>query len=364
MTGEWTAAGLVAVLATASPLSAEEKVLNLFIWSDYLAPDTLENFTTETGIKVNVDNFDTSEMLEAKMLTGGSGYDLIVPNGPILNRLVAAGLLSPIDKSRLPNLDNIDAALAARAATQDPGNAHGVIYMWGTTGLGYNVGKVKAVLGDVAALDSWAVLLDPANAEKLAVCGIYASDSPADVFESTLAYLGKEPHSQAPTDYDAAAQVWAKIRPHISKFHNSEYIAALANGDICLAMGYSGDVLQAAERAEEAGNGVEIAYAIPKEGAFIWFDFLAVPKDAPHPEAAHAFMNYILRPEVSGPISNTVYYANANAKSAPFVAKEILEDPTIYPPPDVMARLFPEQNPTPELERMRTRLWTRIKTGQ
>jgi len=352
-----------AALLGIAPVAAEDKVLNLFIWSDYLAPDTLANFTKETGIEVNVDNFDTSEMLEAKMLAGGSGYDVIVPNGPILNRLVAAGLIRPLDKSKLSNLGNVDVELAKRAATQDAGNAHGLIYMWGTTGLGYNPTKIKEALGDDAPVDSWRLLLDPANAEKLSACGIYAADSPADVFEPTLAFLGTDPHSQAQADYDAAVAVWQKIRPHVAKFHNSEYIAALANGDICLAMGYSGDVFQAADRAEEAGNGVEVAYSIPKEGAFIWFDFLAIPKDAPHPEAAHAFINYIIRPEVIGPITNTVYYANANAKAAPFIEKEILHDPAVYPTSDVMARLFPEQTPSPELERMRTRLWTRLKTG-
>jgi putrescine transport system substrate-binding protein len=354
----------IAALAVTLSAVAQDKVLNLYIWSDYLAPDTLANFTKDTGIAVNVDNFDTSEMLEAKMLAGASGYDIIVPNGPILNRLAAAGLLRPLDRAKLPNLGNVDAALAARAATQDSGNTHGVIYMWGTSGLGYNPAKVKAALGDGAPVDSWNLLFDPANAAKLAACGIYAADSPADVFEPTLAFLGKDPHTQAEAEYAAAAAVWSKIRPHIAKFHNSEYIAALANGDICLAMGYSGDVFQAADRAEEAGNGVEVAYTIPREGAFIWFDFLAIPKDAPHADAAHAFIDYILRPEVIGPITNTVYYANANAKAAPFVEKEILEDANVYPTPEVMQRLFPEQTPSQALERMRTRLWTRVKTGQ
>lgn len=342
---------------------AEDKVLNLYIWSDYLAPDTIANFTKETGIEVNVDNFDTSEMLEAKMLAGGSGYDVIVPNGPILSRLIRADLLLPLDKTKLTNLTTQDAELVKRAATQDAGNAHGIVYMWGTVGLGYNVAKVKAALGENAPLDSWSLLLDPANAEKLKSCGIYASDSPADIFEPTLAYMGKNPQSQERADYEAAAGVWQKIRPSIAKFHNSEYIGALANGDICLAMGYSGDVFQARDRAEEAKNDVEIAYTIPKEGTFMWFDFLAIPKDAKHPEAAHAFLNYILRPEVIGAISNAVYYANANAKAAQFVEKEILEDPAVYPTPDVMKRLFVEQTPPQDLERLRTRLWTRVKTG-
>jgi putrescine transport system substrate-binding protein len=353
--------GLAFVCAT--PASAQDKVLNLYIWSDYLAPDTLENFTKETGIAVNVDNFDSSEMLEAKLLAGRSGYDVVVPNGPVLGRMIKAGIVGQLDKSKLSNISTQDAATVMRAATQDPGNMHAIVYMWGTSGIGYNVAKVKEILGADAPVDSWSLILDPKNAEKLGTCGLYAFDSPADIFELTLSYLGKNPNSATPADYDAAAEVWKKIRPHIAKFHNSEYITALANGDVCVAMGYSGDVFQAADRAEEAGNGVEIAYSIPKEGAIMWFDFLAIPKDAPHAENAYAFLNYILRPEVVAAISNHVSYANPNAKAAAFMNKDLLDDPAIYPAPDVAAKLLTETIPTPEIERLRTRLWTRVKTG-
>jgi len=354
---------LAAALALSGPAAAEDKALNLYIWSDYLAPDTLSNFTRETGIAVTVDNFDSSEMLEAKMLAGGSGYDVIVPNGPVLGRLIKAGLLRPLDKAKLPNLGTQDPVLAAKAAGQDPGNRHGIVYMWGTSGLGYNVAKVKQILGEDAPVDSWSLILDANNAAKLASCGIYAFDSPADVFEPTLSYLGRNPNSADPADYEAAAALWKTVRPYIAKFHNSEYITALANGDICVAMGYSGDVFQAADRAAEAGNGVEIAYSIPKEGAIMWFDFLAIPKDAPHPDAAHAFLNYILRPEVVAAISNEVYYANPNRAAPKFMDKALLEDPAVYPPSAVAARLLTETIPTPEIERLRTRLWTRVKTG-
>ncbi|MDX2223892.1 MAG: extracellular solute-binding protein [Rhodospirillaceae bacterium] len=362
------AAAVVAAVCFGAAAPAQDKQLNLYIWSDYLAPDTLANFTRETGIAVNVDNFDSSEMLEAKMLAGGSGYDIIVPNGPVLARLIKARLVRPLDRATLSNLGTQDPAIAARAAVADPGNAHAVVYMWGTSGLGYNTAKVAERLGEDAPTDSWALLFDPANAGKLADCGIYAPDSPADVFEPALAYLGKDPHTQADADYHAAASAWTAVRPHIAKFHNSEYVAALANGDICLAMGYSGDIFQAADRAAEAGAGVEIAYTIPKEGAFIWFDFLAIPTDTPNAAAAHAFIDYILRPDVIGPITNHVYYANpnlrANDRAASFVSAEILDDPAVYPTSEVVARLFTEQTPTPALERLRTRLWTRIKTGQ
>jgi len=351
------------VFAAPKARAAEEKVLNLYIWSDYLAPDTIDNFTKKTGIKVNVDVFDSSEVLEGKMLAGASGYDVVVPNGPILKRFISAGVVRPLDKTKLPHLATQNKDITARAAGADPGNAHGIIYMWGTTGLGYNVKKVEEILGEDAPVDSWKLILDPANAQKLAKCGIYAFDSAADIFELSLNYIGRDPHSTVAKDYEDAAAIWQKVRPSIRKFDNSEYISALANGDICVAMGYSGDVFQARDRAEEAKKGVEVAYSIPQEGAVMWFDFMAIPKDAPHPDAAHAFLDYILTPEVIGPITNEVWYANANSQAAPFVDKEILADETVYPTKEMMGKLFPESNPTAEIERLRTRLWNRVKTG-
>jgi putrescine transport system substrate-binding protein len=358
------AGALALLLGACGPADDGAKTLNIYIWSDYLAPDTIENFTKRTGITVNVDVFDSSELLEAKMLAGGTGYDLVVPNGPVMARFLKAGLLQPIDKTRLPNLASQDPAITGpAAAAADPGNAHGIVYMWGTSGIGYNAAKVKERLGDNAPVDSWRLLLDPAVAAKLADCGIYAFDSPADIFGPTLATLSKNPDSADPADYEAAANAWRAVRPYIAKFHNSEYISALANGDICVAMGYSGDVFQAAGRAKEAGKGVEVAYAIPREGAAMWFDFLAIPKDAPHVEAAYAFLNYILEPEVMAAVTNKVYYANPNTKAAPFVAKEIIEDRAIYPAPEVMQRLFPEPAPSQEIENLRTRLWNAVKAG-
>lgn len=358
----FTAAVAVAFSAGMAP-AAEEKILNLYIWSDYLAPDTLENFTKKTGIKVNLDVFDSSEILEGKLLAGASGYDVVVPNGPVLNRFIKAGVVRPLDKSKLPQIKTQDASIVGRAAAQDPGNAHAIVYMWGTTGIGYNVAKVKEVLGEDAPVDSWKLILDPANAAKLSKCGLYAFDAASDIFELTLNYLGRDPHSAVAKDYEDAAAAWQKVRPYITKFDNSEYISALANGDICVAMGYSGDVFQARDRAEEAKKGVEIAYSIPKEGAVMWFDYMAIPKDAPHPENAHAFLNYVLTPEVIGPISNEVYYANANAGAKPFMEKDLREDTSVYPEKEVMDKLFPENNPSQDIERLRTRLWNRVKTG-
>jgi putrescine transport system substrate-binding protein len=356
---------LVVCLAAVAPAHAadKEKVLNLYIWSDYLAPDTLKNFTKKTGIKVNMDVFDSSEALEAKLLAGGSGYDVIVPNGPVLKRLIQAGVVQPLDKTKLPHIGTQDPEIVSRAAIADPGNTHGIVYMWGTSGIGYNVKTVEKVLGKAAPVDSWKLILDPANAEKLSKCGFYAFDSAADIFELTLNYIGKDPHSTNPKDYEDAAAVWQKVRPFITKFHNSEYISALANGDVCVAMGFSGDVFQARDRAEEAKKGVEVAYSIPKEGAVMWFDFMAIPKDAPHADAAYAFLDYILTPEVIGPITNSMWYANANTKAKPFTDKDILADETVYPGQAVMSHLFPESNPSPEIERLRTRIWNKVKTG-
>jgi putrescine transport system substrate-binding protein len=341
---------------------AAEPVLNLYIWSDYLAPDTLANFTKATGIKVNVDVFDSSEMLEAKLVAGGSGYDVVVPNGPVLRRFIQAGIVRPLDKSKLPNLATQDPAIVGRVGQGL--SDYGIVYMWGTSGLGFNPAKVRAVLGPDAPLDSWRMIFDPKIAAKLAKCGIYVFDSQADVFEATLNYLGLDPHSTNPADYEKAAALWRSVRPYIAKFHNSEYISALANGDICVAMGFSGDVFQARARARDAKNGVEVGYVIPKEGAVMWSDFMAIPKDAPHADAAYAFLNYILDPKVIGPITNTVFYANANTKAAPFVDPKILADKTVYPAAATQAHLFGEMVPTPALERLRTRLWTRVKAGE
>ena len=344
--------------------AAADKTLNLYIWSDYLAPDTLANFTKRTGIAVNMDVFDSSEMLEAKLLAGGSGYDVIVPNGPVLRRFIQAGVVRPLDKSKLPNIDTQDPQITAGAAGVDPGNAHGIVYMWGTSGIGYNAAKVRAALGPNAPVDSWSLLFDPANAAKLAKCGLYVFDSQSDVFEVTLNYLGLDPHSATPADYDKAAELWKKIRPYVGKFHNSEYISALANGDICVAMGFSGDVFQARDRAEEAKQGVELAYAIPKEGTQMWFDQMAIPADAPHKEEAFEFINYMMRPDVIAKSSNYVFYANGNKASQELLDPAVHDDPAVYPDEATMAKLFVNTALDAKTQRIFTRTWTKIVTGQ
>ncbi len=353
----------LALLAAALAFAAD-KLLNVYNWSDYIAPDTVKNFEAATGIKVNYDVYDANETLEAKLDAGHSGYDIVVPTAmPYLAREAAAGAFLPIDKAKLKNYGNLDPQILAAAANADPANKFGVPYMWGTTGIGYNVAKVKATLGDTAPVGSLKLLFDPENAKKLASCGIEVLDSAQELFPASLLYAGRNPLGRSDDDLAKAVAVMTAIRPYIRKFHSSEYINDLANGDVCVVFGYSGDVVQAKNRAADAKNGVKIAYSIPAEGAMIWIDMMAIPKDAPHPDNALAWIDNILDPHVAAAISNTVAYANPNLKATPFVDTGVRNDPGIYPPPDVRKRLFFDKPVTPDYERARTRAWTRVKTG-
>lgn len=350
---------------TAAPAAGgdEEKVLNIYNWSDYIAEDTIPNFEKETGIKVRYDVFDSNEVLEAKMLAGKTGYDLVVPTANFLARQVQAGVFQKLDKSKLTNYGNLDPEMMKTLSKYDPDNAYSVPWMWGTTGVGYNVTKIKERMPD-APIGSWDLVLKPENAAKFADCGITVLDAPTEIMASILNYQGKDPASEDPKDLEAAEALMMQLRPHIKYFHSSQYINDLANGEICLAIGWSGDVFIAQSRAQEAGQGTEIAYYIPDAGAEVWFDLVAIPSDAPHPNNAHLFLNYILRPEVVAEISNFVTYANANAAATQFVDEEIKTNPAIYPPPEVKAKLFPNPIHTAEYDRLLTRAWTRIKTGQ
>ena len=339
------------------------QVLNLYIWSDYLAADTLSNFEKQTGIKVNVAYFDTNETLETKLLAGSSGYDVVVPTASYFERQIKAGVYQTLDKSKLPNLKNMDPQLMLLVAMHDPNNAHGLIYLWGTNGLGYNEKMVKAILPN-EPLDSWKLIFDPAYASKLAKCGISILDSPAEVLRAVYNYLGKDPNSQKAEDLVAAEAVLLKIRPYIRNINSSEYIEALANGDLCLSLGYSGDVLQSRDRAHEANKGIDIKYFVPKEGTILWFDMLAVPKDAPHSDSAYAFLNYVMQPEVMASISNFKRFANANAASLPLIDKAVTGDPIIYPTPDDRKRLSVQLADSSDQTRAITRVWQRFKTGQ
>ena len=344
------------------PATAAEKV-HLYNWNDYFAEDTLSAFKERTGIDPVLDVYDANEVLEAKLLAGSSGYDLIFPTArPFAARHIQAGLYLPLDKSKLPGLDALDPAIMESLAAVDPGNTHLVPYMWGTTGLGLNAPKVAEALGADAPLDTWALVFDPDKAAKLAACGISLLDDPTEVFSAALVYLGKDPNSRDKADLEAAAELLRSVRPHVRYFHSSQYISDLANGDLCVAQGYSGDVLQAQTRAEEAGKGVEVSYMIPREGAVLWTDVMAIPKDAPHPQAAHAFIAHVLDPKVAADISNYVFYANPNPASEPFLDETLRNDPGIYPPAAVKAKLFVTATQDDKTLRQLNRLWTRIKS--
>jgi putrescine transport system substrate-binding protein len=356
---------VAAALVSLAPLTAaaQDKVVNVYNWSDYVGEGVLDDFTRETGIKVVYDVYDSNEMLETKLLAGGSGYDIIVPSDRNLARMIQAGVVQKLDKSKLPNYGNIWPAIAERLATYDPGNEHAVNYMWGTTAVGYNVDKIKERMAD-APVDSWDMIFNPDVVAKFADCGIHLLDSPDDLIPAALNYLKLDPNSKDPAELQQAGDLLKSIRPSIQKFHSSEYINALANGDICMAVGYSGDVLQARDRAAEAGNDIEIVYSIPKEGALMWLDAMAIPTDAPHPDEAHAFINFMLKPEIAARNSNYIFYANGNLPSQELLDEEVKTDTGIYPDEATMAKLYTTSAGTPREQREITRIWTEVKTGQ
>jgi putrescine transport system substrate-binding protein len=343
---------------------APSKTLNVYNWSDYIAEDTIPEFEKATGIAVTYDVFDSDEMVETKLLAGSSGYDVVVPSLSFLGRQIQAGVFLPLDKSKIPNLKNLDPAMLKRIEQQDPGNQYAVPYLWGTSGIGYNVDKIKAVFGDTAVTGSWDVVFKPENAAKLKDCGITVLDTPSELIPIALNYLGEDPHSFDPAVIDKATALLKSIRPYIRNFHSSSYINDLANGDVCLVVGWSGDIIQARDRAAEAGNGVNVAYSIPKEGAPQWFDMLAIPKDAKNVDNAYAFINYLLDPKVAAANTNYVTYPNPVPASKPMVDQAIAEDPTIYPPAEVDAKLFTFAVLPPEVDRQYTRIWTELKTGR
>ena len=347
----------------AATANAEQKVLNVYNWSDYIDPKVLEDFQKETGIKVRYDVFDANEVLETKLLTGNSGYDVVVPSAYFLERQIKAGVFRKLDKSKLPNLANLDPELLQRAAGHDPGNEYGVVYMWGTTGIGYDEAKVRKIDPN-APVDSWSFIFDPAVISKFKGCGVSVLEDPTDMVATALLYLGKDPNSQSEADLKLAEDALVRIRPYIRTITSSQYIDALANGDICVAVGYSGDMLQARDRAAEAGKPVQIKYSIPKEGALMWFDTLAIPADAQHPDNAHRFIDYLMRPEVAAKNSDFVNYANANLKATALVNEALRNDPGIYPTPEVKARLQPNLSKSAEFTRLLNRSWTRFTTGR
>lgn len=356
------AAAAVLMLAAGFARADEEKVLNVYNWSDYIAPDTLEKFTRETGIKVNYDVYDDNSILEAKLMAGKTGYDVVFPSAlPYLAQQISAGIYQPLDRARIPNWSKLSASSLKSMEAADPGNLYGAPYMIAATGIGYNIAKVAKAAPD-APVDSWALLFDPAVAAKLKGCGIALLDTPTEVFPAALAYIGKNPASQEIADLDAAAAATMKIRPMLRYIHSSKYISDLANGEICVAHGYVGDLVQARTRAEKAKDRHKIAIVIPREGAEVNIDVMAIPKDAPHPDNAHKFIDFILRPEIIAAITNETGYANAVTEADALVDPEVKGDRAIYPPAEVQAKLFTVPVPDKAFERARTRAWTKIKT--
>ncbi|MDE1168359.1 MAG: polyamine ABC transporter substrate-binding protein [Pseudomonas sp.] len=337
--------------------------VHIYNWSDYIGATTLNDFEKATGIKPVYDVFDSNETLEGKLLAGHTGYDVVVPSNHFLGKQIKAGAFQKLDRSQLPNFVNLDPALLKRLEKNDPGNQYAVPYLWGTNGIGYNPEKVKAALG-VDTIDSWAVLFEPENMKKLSKCGVAFLDSPDEMLPAVLNYMGLSPNSQNPEDYKKAEAKLLKVRPYITYFHSSKYITDLANGDICVAAGFSGDVFQARSRAEEAGKGVEVAYAIPKEGGNLWFDMLAIPSDAPNVKQAHAFINYLLKPEVIAQVSDSVGYANPNPKAGALMDQKVRTDEAVYPPQAVLDKLYVNAELPPKVQRLMTRSWTKIKSGK
>ncbi|MEN9464212.1 MAG: hypothetical protein RL217_393 [Pseudomonadota bacterium] len=360
----FTACSIAALGMAASAQSAAQS-LHLYIWSDYMAKDTVSNFEKATGIKVTTDYYDSNEVLEAKMLAGRSGYDIVFPTArPFADRLIKAKLYTPIDKTKLSNYGNLDPVIAKSLNDIDPANQFLVPYMWGTTGIAYNKDKVEAILGKDMPKDTWRLVFDPAITKKLASCGVALMDDATEVFVAARAYLGKDTGDYSSAAIKEAAAAVNAVRPNIRYFHSSQTINDIANGDLCVAHGYSGDMLQAQARAQEAKNGVKVEYVIPREGAVLWTDVMAIPVDAPNKDAALQYINYVLQPKTSADISNFVAYANANAKATPLVDADIRNNPGIYPPAATYAKLLTLKTPSDKEARDMTRAWTRVKTGK
>jgi putrescine transport system substrate-binding protein len=360
----WISAALLLGFSVPVHAQDKERVLNVYNWSDYIAPDVLDQFTRETGIQVRYDTFDSNDTLETKLLTGNSGYDVVVPTAYFLERQIKAGVFQKLDKTKLPNLVHVWPQIAKRLAAYDPGNQYAVNYMWGTTGIGYNVKKAKEIFGPGGAIDSWDIIYKEGSLARFKECGVMMLDSADDILPTALRYLGLDPNSTAPADLEKAAALITKVRPAVRKFHSSEYLNALASGEICLVVGWSGDIKQSQKRAAEAKGGVEIRYSIPKEGAQMWFDNFAIPNDAKHVAEAHEFINFMMRPEIAAKNTNFLSYANGNLASQKFIKPEIIGDPTVYPDAETLEKLYTISAHDARTQRLMNRLWTRIKTGR
>ncbi|MNS44459.1 Putrescine-binding periplasmic protein precursor [compost metagenome] len=354
---------LVALISTFSAATHADETVNISNWNGYIADDTLVNFNKETGIKATYDIHDSNEVLESKLMTGNTGYDVVSPSNHFLSRLIKAGAIQKLDRSQLPNWKNLDPALMKKLEVNDPGNQYGYPYMWGTAGIGYNVEKIKAIFGNTDVTRSWSLFFDENNIKKLSECGVAIIDNPTQILPITLNYLGLPPHSHEPADYKKAEQALLKIRPYVQYFHASKYISDLANGNVCAVIGFNGDIVQAAASAREAKNGIDIAYSIPDEGSTLWLDMVVMPKNAPHERNGYAYMNYLLEPKVIANISNSIHYANPNSAADAFVDPAVKQDLAIYPPKNVMDKLFTVEDLPAAIARLSTRLWTKLKTN-
>jgi len=355
---------IAAVIGLVQPASAAERTVNFYNWSNYMAPGVLEDFTKETGIKVVYDTFDANETLETRLMAGKSGYDVVVPTAYFLQRQIRANIFQKLDKSKLPNLANAWVVVTQHLAIYDPGNLYAANYMWGTTGIGYNVKMVQKILGPDAKVDSWDIVFKPENLAKFKDCGVHMLDSPDDIFPAALGFLGLDPNSTRQADLEKAADLVSQVRPFVRKFHSSEYLSALATGEICLVVGWSGDIMQAKSRAAEAKSDVEIGYSIPKEGAQMFFDNLAIPADAKNVAEAYELINYLYRPDVAAKNSDYLSYANGNLASQKLIDPKILNDRNIYPDEATLAKLFVITARDPATQRIINRLWTKVKTGR
>lgn len=355
-----------ASLALSQSVSADNRVVHVYNWAGQIGSTTISEFEKTTGTKVVYDVYDSNEVLEGKLMAGHSGFDVVSPSDSFLARQIQSDIYLPLDKSKLPNWKNLDPNLMKLMETHDPDNKYAIPYVWMTTGIGYNIDMVKARLGDDAPVDSWELVFKPENMEKLKDCGVAFLDAPTEIFASALQYLGKDPNSTNAKDYTGPAyDLLAAVRPNIRYFHSSQYINDLANGDICVILGWAGDILQSRDRADEANNGVHIAYSIPKEGALVFFDTFAIPKDSDHVDEAHQFLNFIMEPFFAAEVTNDVKFASANkAANETYVVAEVKDDPAVYPTQETMDKLFTLKVQEPKLERTITRTWTKIKTGK
>ncbi|WP_163933895.1 polyamine ABC transporter substrate-binding protein [Paraferrimonas sp. SM1919] len=354
----------VAAVVGSLAFNAQAETVKVYNWSDYIAEDTIANFEAQTGLKVSYDVFDSNEVVEAKLLTGNTGFDVVVPSASFLGRQIQAGVFMKLDRSKIPNIKHLDPVLMKKLERVDPANAHAVPYLWGTTGIGYNVEKIAEIFGEDFQVDSWDLFFKPENISKLASCGVASLDAASEMIPAALHYLGLDPNTHNKADIEKAAELLKSVRPHIRYFHSSQYINDLANGDICLAIGWSGDVMQASDRAADAENGVTVDYSIPKEGAGMWFDMLAIPADTTNAAGAHQFINYILEPKVTASITDYVWYPNGNKAATPLIDPEITAAENIYPPVEVMNKLYTFDVMPAKVSRITNRAWSDIKAGK